>query len=98
MVFKKKNQSRSYLNHLVHGVNLCGAGDPAAYFIQTVSKFAPLSLLTLLQLGYMSAFFYFAVKLVINPFVTSGTYMSHLKRVFQVRWNNSIPLFLHAAI
>jgi hypothetical protein len=24
--------------------------------------------------------------------------MSHLKRVFPVRWDNSIPLFLHAAI
>jgi hypothetical protein len=42
---------------------LCGAADPAAYFRQTISKFAPLPLLTLLQLEYMSAFFYFAVKL-----------------------------------
>ena len=35
----------------------------------------------------------------VNPFVTSGTYMSHLQRVFfQIRSDNSIPLFLHAAI
>jgi len=33
-----------------------------------------------------------------NPWVTSGTYMPHLQRVFQVRWDNSVPLFLHAAI
>ena len=37
--------------------------------------------------------------LCLNTFVTNRTtYMSHLKRVFQVRWDNSIPLFLHAAI
>jgi len=29
----------------------------------------------------------------VNPFVTSGTYMSHLHKVFQVRLDNSIPLF-----
>jgi hypothetical protein len=34
-----------------------------------------------------------------NPFMTSEKYMSHLhKESFQVRWDNSIPLFLHAAI
>ena len=37
--------------------------DLAAYFRQTISKFAPLPLLTLLQMEYMSAFYYFAVKL-----------------------------------
>jgi len=36
--------------------------------------------------------------IAINPFLTSRTYMSHLQRVFQVSWDNSIPLFLHAAI
>jgi len=35
--------------------------------------------------------------LYLVPFVTSATYMSHLQS-FQVRWDNSIPLFLHAAI
>jgi hypothetical protein len=34
----------------------------------------------------------------INPFVTSGTRMSHLQKSFQVCWDNSIPFFLHAAI
>jgi len=33
-----------------------------------------------------------------SPFVTSGTYMSTYKESFQVRWDNSIPLFLHAVI
>ena len=35
-----------------------------------------------------------------SPFVTSGTYVCDvpLRRAFQVRWDNSIPLFLHAAI
>ena len=32
-----------------------------------------------------------------NPFVTSGTYPTY-KEPFQVRWDDSIPLFLHAAI
>jgi CHASE2 domain-containing sensor protein len=32
----------------------------------------------------------------VNPFVTSGTYMSHLKESFQVRWDNTIPL--HSSI
>ena len=32
-----------------------------------------------------------------NPFVTSGTYVSH-KESFQIRWDNSVPLLLHAAI
>jgi hypothetical protein len=35
---------------------------------------------------------------LVNPFVTSGTYISTYKESFQVRWDNSIPLFLHAAI
>ena len=34
----------------------------------------------------------------VNPFVTGGTYMSHLKESFQDHWDKSIPLFLHAAI
>jgi len=34
----------------------------------------------------------------VNPFVTSGTYMSHLQRVSSIRWDKSIPLFLHDAI
>ena len=29
----------------------------------------------------------------VNPFVASGTYMSHLHKVFQVRLDNIIPLF-----
>jgi hypothetical protein len=34
-----------------------------------------------------------------NLFMTSGTYMSHLQRDFSsFCWDNSIPLFLHAAI
>jgi hypothetical protein len=48
-------------------------------------------------------------KLWINPFVTSGTYIyiyiyiyiyvsPTYKKSFQVRWGNSIPTFLHAAI
>ena len=37
-------------------------------------------------------------QLTLNPFVTSGTYMSTYKESFQVHWDNSIPLFLHAAI
>jgi hypothetical protein len=38
-------------------------------------------------------------KALINPFVTSGTYMCvPLTKSLQVRWDNSIPLFLHAAI
>jgi len=36
--------------------------------------------------------------LLLSPFMTSGTYMSHFKESFQARWDNSIPLFLHAAI
>jgi hypothetical protein len=32
-----------------------------------------------------------------NPFVTSGSCMSHLQ-LLQVRWDTSIPLLLHAAI
>jgi hypothetical protein len=38
------------------------------------------------------------VKYGFNPLVTSGMYMSTYKESFQVRWDNSIPLFLHAAI
>jgi len=35
----------------------------------------------------------------INHFVTSETYICPTyKESFQVRWNNSIPLFVHAAI
>jgi hypothetical protein len=37
-------------------------------------------------------------KKYFNPFVTSRTYIPHLKESFQVRWDNSIPLCLHAAI
>jgi len=36
-------------------------------------------------------------SILLNPSVTSGTYISHLQS-FQVRWDNSIPLLLHAAI
>jgi hypothetical protein len=37
-------------------------------------------------------------QLTLNPFVTSGTYMSTYKESSQAHWDNSIPLFLHAAI
>jgi len=38
-------------------------------------------------------------NLLFNPFVNSGTYMCPTyKESFQVRWDNSIPLFLHASI
>ena len=45
-------------------------------------------------------------RIRVNPFLTSGTYMSHpagpichtCKKSLQVRWDNNIPLFLHAAI
>jgi hypothetical protein len=33
-----------------------------------------------------------------NPFVTSGITGPTYKESFQVRWDHSIPLFLHAAI
>jgi hypothetical protein len=50
------------------------------------------------KIDYTTNWEYTYVTWWFNPFVTSGTYYVPLTKSFQVRWDNSIPLFLHTAI